>query len=224
MEHTFFAKLKEIFSNRLVPVFLVLSLGFIVIIAHIFNMQMVEPEKTKITRDEKSYTKTVSIPSTRGNIYDKSGNLLAYNELQFNLDMFYSAELKTNEQTNTAVFELIQILREYGYKREFAFPIAMDEEENLRFTISGTSLDRFKKNAYGLKSVNELTEKHKEATAEDVFNFMRFGNASSAMFQIDEKYSKADALEIMAYRYQFFTMYPSYSSFRVGFVLFLVMR
>ncbi|MBO4695749.1 MAG: hypothetical protein J5643_00545 [Lachnospiraceae bacterium] len=215
MEHTFWAKLKEIFSNRLVPIFMVLCIAFIIIIAHIFNMQMVEPEKTKITRDEKSYTKTVSIPSTRGNIYDKSGNLLAYNELQFNLEMFNSAELTNNLEMNTAIYKLILILREYGYKREFAFPIAMDEEENLRFTISGSALDRFKKNAYGLKSVSDLTEKHKEATAEQVFNFMRFGDGVSRMFQIGEEYSKADALEIMAYRYQFFTMYPSYSSFRV---------
>ena len=158
MEHTFWAKLKEIFTNRLVPVFLVLCLGFIVIIAHIFNMQMVEPEKTKITRDEKSYTKTVSIPSTRGNIYDKSGNLLAYNELQYNLDMFNSAELTNGQQMNTAIYELIKILRKYGYKREFSFPIVMDEDETLRFTVSGSALDRFKKNAYGLQSVKELTE------------------------------------------------------------------
>ena len=217
MQQTFGEKLKEIFQNRLVPVGIVLFVGFIILIVHVFNMQMVEPEKTKITRDEKSYTKVVSIPSTRGNIYDRNGNLLAYNDLQYNLDMFNSAELTDNQKMNTAIFELIKILRKYNYKREFAFPIVMedDEEQTLRFTISGAALDRFKKNAFGLKSVSDLKESHKNATAEDVFQFMRFGGAGARMFQISEDYSKADALEIMAYRYQFFTMYPSYSSFRV---------
>ena len=215
MQQTLGEKLKELFTNRLVPVGLVLFVLFGILIVHIFRMQMVEPEKTKITRDEKSYTKLVSIPSTRGNIYDCNGNLLAYNELQFNLDMFNSAELTNNLQMNTAIYELIKILREFNYKREFSFPLKMDENGELYFTVTGSNLDRFKKNAFGLKSVSELTEAHKAATAEDVFEFMRKGNNTSRMFQISDEYSKEDALEIMAYRYQFFTMYPSYSSFRV---------
>lgn len=215
MQQTLGEKLKELFSNRLVPVGLILLIAFGIMIVQIFNMQMVEPEETKITRDEKSYTKVVSLPSTRGNIYDRNGNLLAYNELQFNLDMFNSAELNNNEKMNTAIYELIKIMRNFDYKREFNFPIVMDEDGSLRFTISGSSLNRFKKNAYGLQSVNDLKEIHYNATAEDVFNFMRYGSNTSRMFQISDKYSKADALEIMAYRYQFFTMYPSYSSFRV---------
>ncbi|MBO7649138.1 MAG: hypothetical protein J6S79_00120, partial [Lachnospiraceae bacterium] len=215
MQQTLGEKLKELFTNRLVPVGLVLFVLFGILIVHIFRMQMVEPEKTKITRDEKSYTKLASIPSTRGNIYDCNGNLLAYNELQFNLDMFNSAELTNNLQMNTAIYELIKILREFNYKREFSFPLKMDENGELYFTVTGSNLDRFKKNAFGLKSVSELTEAHKAATAEDVFQFMRKGNNTSRMFQISDEYSKEDALEIMAYRYQFFTMYPSYSSFRV---------
>ena len=215
MNRTLGEKLRELFTNRLVPVGIVLFILFIILIVQIFRMQMVEPEKTKITRDEKSYTKVVSIPSTRGNIYDCNGNLLAYNELQFNLDMFNSAELTNNQEMNTAIYELIKILRQFNYKREFTFPLKMDENGNLQFTVTGSSLDRFKKNAFGLKSVNDLKEEHYAATAEDVFNFMRYGNNSSRMFQISEIYSKEDALEIMAYRYQFFTMYPSYSSFRV---------
>ena len=77
MQQTIVEKLKELFRNRLVPVGLVLFVAFLIMIVHIFRMQMVEPEKTKITRDEKSYTKTVSLPSTRGNIYYRNGNLLS---------------------------------------------------------------------------------------------------------------------------------------------------
>lgn len=215
MKQTFGEKLKELFSNRLVPVGLVFIIAFIIICVQIFNLQMVDPEQTKITHDEKSYTKTVSLPSTRGNIYDRNGKLLAYNELQYNLDLFNSAELTNNEQMNTAIFEFIQIMREFGYQREFSFPIKMEEDGSLVFTITGNALYRFKKNAYGLKNVSELKPEHYAASAEDVFNFLRFGNSGSRMFQISEEYSKADALEIMAYRYQFFTLYPSYSSFRV---------
>lgn len=215
MKQTFGEKLKELFSNRLVPVGLVFIVAFVIVCIQIFNLQMVDPEQTKITHDEKSYTKVISLPSTRGNIYDRKGSLLAYNELQYNLDMFNSAELKNNEEMNRAIFELIQIMREFNYQREFSFPIKMDEDGSLYFTITGNALYRFKKNAYGLKNVSDLKPEHYAASAEDVFKFMRFGNAGTRMFQISEEYSKKDALEIMAYRYQFFTLYPSYSSFRV---------
>ncbi|MBP5462025.1 MAG: hypothetical protein J6Y20_07880 [Lachnospiraceae bacterium] len=206
---------QSILSDRLIPVALVVVIICGILVGRLFFMQMIDEEKANVKQDTTSYTKTVAVQSTRGNIYDCKGVLLAYNTLQYNLEMFNSASLSTNAEKNEAIYSLIKLLRSFQYKREFDFYIALDEYARPYFTVSDMALLRFKKNVYSLKSVNDLTDEQKEATAEEVFNFLRYGNSSSRMFQISSSYTMSDALEIMAYRYQLFTLYPSYSSFRI---------
>ena len=206
---------QSILSDRLIPVALVVVIICGILVGRLFFMQMIDEEKANVKQDTTSYTKTVAVQSTRGNIYDCKGVLLAYNDLQYNLEMFNSASLSTNAEKNEAIYSLICLLRNFKYKREFDFYIALDEYSKPYFTVSDMALLRFKKNVYSLKSVNDLTDEQKEATAEEVFNFLRYGNSSSRMFQISSSYTMSDALEIMAYRYQLFTLYPSYSSFRI---------
>lgn len=215
MSESFWDKIRNLSSNRLLPVGVLLGLVIILIVTRLFHMQMVDNDVTDVESDTTSYTRTVPVSATRGEIYDCNGVLLAYNDLQYNLEMYDSAELSTNAEKNEAIFSLIQLLRDFDYKREFPFYLTLDEEGELQFTVEGNTLLRFKKNAYGLSSVNDLSAEQIAATAEDVFAFMRYGDQSSRMFQIDESYSMEDALEIMAYRYQLFILYPSYSSFRI---------
>ena len=55
------------------------------------------------------------------------------------------------------------------------------------------------------KSEKELRDKQLNATAEQVFEYLRNGTLGSAgtgkMFDIDKSYSKKDALKIMSVRY-----------------------
>ncbi|MBR5712536.1 MAG: hypothetical protein IKX54_02975 [Lachnospiraceae bacterium] len=205
----------SLLSDRLVPTVLLLAVLFGIIVVKLFLMQMIDDSKAKIKQDTTSYTKTIAVPATRGNIYDSKGVLLAYNDLQYNLEMYDSASLSTNAQKNAAIYSLIQLLREFNYKREFDFYIRINNNYELEFTVTGNALLRFKKNAYGLKSVENLTEAQRNASAAEVFDFLRNGDKSVRMFQISNDYMMEDALEIMAYRYQLFILYPSYSSFRI---------
>ncbi len=205
----------RLLADRLIPVILIIGMLFGAIILRLFYMQMIDESTAKIKENTTSYTKTIAVPATRGNIYDCKGVILAYNDLQYNLEMYDSATLSTNAQKNEAIYSLIELLRKFNYKREFDFYIKINESGEFEFTVSGNALLRFKKNAYGLPTTDKLTDEQKEATAEEVFNFLRYGNNSSRMFQISDDYSREDALEIMAYRYQLFTLYPSYSSFRI---------
>ena len=206
---------QSLLSDRLVPISLIMVIVCGIVIGRLFFMQMLDEEKAKVKQDTTSYTKTIPVQSTRGNIYDCKGVLLAYNDLQYNLEMFNSASLSTNDEKNEAIYSLIQLLRSFHYKREFDFYIKLDENGDPYFTVSDMALLRFKKNVYSLRSVNELTDKQKATTAQEVFDFLRYGNGAVRMFQISDKYSKEDALEIMAYRSQLFTLYPSYTSFRI---------
>lgn len=215
MEESLFDKLRDLMQNRLVHVGLLLCFMFGIIVVRLFQMQMVDNTETAVEGDSTSHTKTIPVQATRGNIYDCNGVLLAYNDLQYNLEMYDSANLSTNDEKNAAIHSLIQLLDEFGYEREFDFYIELDENGELQFTVSDTALLRFKKNAYGLTGIDKLTEEHLAATAQDVFDFLRYGNQSSRMFQISDSYTMSEALEIMAYRYQLFILYPSYSSFRI---------
>ena len=111
-----------------------------------------------------------------------------------------SALSNSNAQKNKSILRMVNILKEHGYEIELDFAIELDENGELTFNVSGTAEQRFKKNAYGLRSVNDLSEKQKEATAEEVFNFLRYGDKSSAMFQVSEEYSLEEALAIITVR------------------------
>ena len=173
---------QSLLTDRLVPTMLIIAALFGILIGRLFFMQMIDESSAKVKEDTSTKTKTVAVPATRGNIYDCKGVLLAYNDLQYNLEMYDSASLSTNAEKNAAIYSLIQLLREFNYKREFDFYIKIDEHGYLAFTVSGNALLRFKKNAYGLTSIDKLTEEQKAATAEDVFNFLRYGASPAKIF------------------------------------------
>ena len=206
---------QSLLTDRLIPIALIMVIVCGILVGRLFYMQMLDAEKANVKQDTTSYTKTIPVQSTRGNIYDCKGVLLAYNDLQYKLEMYNSASLSTNAQKNEAIYSLIQLLKSFNYKREFDFYLKLDENGEPAFTVSDNALLRFKKNVYSLKSVNDLTEEQKATTAREVFDYMRYGKGNSRMFQISDEYSMEDALEIMAYRYQLFTLYPSYTSFRI---------
>ncbi len=150
--------------------------------------------------EEEEYKSTAErdIKSTRGLIFDRNGNLLAYNELKYAVVMSDTGVLTTNAEKNAMLYRLIKLLERYGNELELDFCIYLDENGELAFNVSGNAELRFKKNAYCLTSVNKLTEEQRNATAQEVFDFLRNG---TGMFQISGSYSIEDILKIMTIRY-----------------------
>ena len=65
-----------------------------------------------------SIVKTKNIPSTRGNIYDTKGELLAYNDLAYTVkieDVYESSSTK-NAQLNNNILTLIKMIEKNGDK------------------------------------------------------------------------------------------------------------
>lgn len=213
------AKIKGIFQNRLAYLILAVIILFSILVIRMYQLQIIEGDSSAAVQSSssssyKSYKLRYN-DSTRGNIYDRNGNLLAYNVQSFNIVMGNSGLISSNFVKNSMISHLIKIIEKNGYQIETEFPIYIDEEGELQFSVSGNTLLRFKKNAYGLQSVNNLSDEQKEATAQEVFDFMRYGNATSAMFGISDDYPLPEALKIMNIRYQLFTLYPQYSQFTV---------
>lgn len=202
-------KIKEIISSRLLPVSLIFMALIAVLISRLFTLQIVEGDEHSSVAAVKR-TNQREIKSTRGNIYDRKGRLLAYNEISYSVVMEQNTGLTTNKDINDMLFRLITILEEYGNAIENDFGIVINKDGELEFNVSGPAELRFKKNAYGLSNTNQLSEEQKNATALEVFDFLRHGNSKYMMFNISDDYSLEEALKIMTLRYALFTSYPGY--------------
>ena len=83
-----FSKIKEalgrILESRLVVVIIVFCLLFLMLVNRVFYLQIVKGQEYldnyKLQIEKKKYTE-----GTRGNIYDRNGKVLAYNELAYSV-------------------------------------------------------------------------------------------------------------------------------------------
>ncbi len=80
MFEEFKEKFIELILSRTFVMILVLTVLFGSLIYRVFNLQIVHGEEY-LDSFETRIKKELTIEGTRGNIYDRNGNLLAYNEL-----------------------------------------------------------------------------------------------------------------------------------------------
>ena len=203
--------LKEYMSHRLFPLTIVFFILCGILIYRLFILQIVDGQEY-LNNFTYKQERTVTVPASRGIIYDKNGKELAYNEISYSVTFGNSeqleskaAELKMDEDElkNKIVHDTIQILERNGDQVIYSdFPISIDENGNLNFTVEGSALTRFRMEVYAVSKEEDLKE-HANASAEDIFRYLRNNNDAkkNRNFDIDDSYSKEDALKIMAVRY-----------------------
>ncbi|ROR29142.1 penicillin-binding protein 2 [Mobilisporobacter senegalensis] len=210
MLDNFLEGLKRIIKSRLMPVSIIYFLLFFTIIYQLFHLQIVNGDeynnemelKTEIKRDLKS---------TRGNIRDRTGKLLAYNELSYTVTLEDIGELQTNEEKNAMIYDLIQIIEKHGDTIAYDFPLAFNKNDEIEFTVDKNEELRFKKDIYYHSKIEELTTEEKNATAKEVYDYLRGFTDIRSMFDITEEYTDEEALKIMTVRYaQFMNTYRKY--------------
>lgn len=197
-------KIREIATSRLTIVTILFTAMFGCLVYQILTLQVPKAQATEEKTDVKE-SKLRDIKSTRANIYDVNGKLLAENVVSYSIVMEESGLLTNNEQKNAMIYKLIKILDKHNVSMDLSFGIELDENGEFVFNVEDTAELRFKKNAYGRKSINDLIEEERNATAFDVYSFMRYGAARASMFQISDEYELEDALKIMAVRYTLFS-------------------
>lgn len=185
---------------------------FAVLIHQVFDLQIVHGQEymdsfeTKIKRE-----KTIDGP--RGNIYDRNGNLLAYNELANSVtieDVYESGKLK-NYKLNTTIYKTIKIIEENQDQLVSDFKIQLNKYNKFEYTVEGTSLQRFLADVYGHSSIKDLTSKEKNSSPDDIINYLsgwdrfRIGKYSEDdnkdSFVPGNGYTKEEVLKILNVRY-----------------------
>lgn len=150
--------LKKLISSRLFILGGFLFFLFCVLGVRLFNLQIVngeEYQETYMARTER----TVSLTGTRGNIYDRNGNVLAYNELSYNVVIQDNGDYETANERNRMLLLLVRILNRHGESVEGEFQVGFDSSGEMVFTSSSeTSRKRFLADLYGLRTIDELDD------------------------------------------------------------------
>ncbi len=158
--------------------------------------------------------KTRDIASIRGDIYDRNGNILAYNELAYSVKIEDVIEQgsQRNKKLNATIMNLIQMIEKNGDKCITDFKIYLDEDGDFAFSVEGTSLLRFLADVYGHSKIGDLKDAQRTATAQEVMEFLsnRTNFAigayedpenSKSEFIPGEGYTKEEWLKLITIRY-----------------------
>ena len=204
-----FENIKEVFrmffKSRLAVAAVLMTVLFGVLLWRVFYLQIVKGEKYQDNYTLK-IVKERTLNSTRGNIYDRNGELLAYNELAYSITIedngSYSSTDKKNESLNAEIAQVITALEKNGDAITDDFKIDRTGEGTYEFNVTGTSLKRFLADVYGESSYDDLGMNKKlgydtsQATVDQVMDYLR-----NDCYGIDDSYSDEMAFKITIVRF-----------------------
>ena len=170
-----------------------------ILIYRVFDLQIINGENY-LNNFSLQSKKERTVDAVRGNIYDKNGVLLAYNELAYSVTIedVYESGSDKNKNLNNTICKTINYIESNGDKISCDFNIYLDEYGNYQFSVSGTKLNRFKADIYGRAYIDDMTYGESSSTAEDIIEYL----AGSKRFDIDtSSLSKSDVLKIVSIRY-----------------------
>ena len=217
--------LKDAIFNRFTLLLIVYVVFIVVLVQRLFVMQIINGQDY-LNNFKLTIKKETTLKSTRGNIYDRNGKLLAYNKLAYAVtieDNFESGK-KKNALINDSLFRAINIVESCGDTVSNDFNIIINDDGQYDFAISGTKLTRFLADIYGHKSMDDLTTAERNSTPDDVVRYLadskRYGIGHTVIdakgnseFVPLEGYTKEEVLKIMTVRYQLSTnSYQKYLS------------
>ena len=156
----------------LLIVFLVL---FSLIVSRLFTLQILNGE-TYENDFTLSIEKKKILKSTRGEIFDRNGNLLAYNELIYEVTFedkgSYADSAARNLALNGILYTAIRIIESHGDSTWRNFRIALDANGDYVYTVKGFNLSRFKADFFGYRTIDEMTPEEAEISAPDLVALM----------------------------------------------------
>ena len=210
---------KSFFNNRIGILLIIFGAMSVVLVFRLVQLQLIDGEQYASNFTVKT-TKTRKLRSSRGNIYDARGNLLAYNKLSNSVTIADNGTYETTRQKNLAlngeIFKLVQIIREHGDVLTSDFHIVVGEDGAYKFdTDNETTINRFRADVYGYRTIEELSQEEHSAGPDKIMHDLGCEDRF-ALFREDAPYTeeeltsnglplemeKEDALAVTSIRYQ----------------------
>lgn len=212
-----FESIKEFFKNLFKSRLLVLGVAMIalsgILVQRIFTLQIIDGAQYQENYNLK-IQKTRTLSSTRGNIYDRDGNLLAYNELAYSITIedngSYDTAKEKNQTVNAAIEKVLQVLDQNGDTIDNSFDISMGEDGSYSFNVKDKTLLRFLADVYGRKTIDDedflkknddLGYVEAEATADQVVEYLCSKKDNVGYGLTTDKYTQQDLYRILVIRY-----------------------
>lgn len=194
------------FKSRLFVLSAVMILLSVILIQQVFMLQIVNGEEY-LNNYRLKIEKKRELKSTRGNIYDRNGNLLAYNELAYTITIedngSYGDTAEKNASVNQELEQIFLELDANGDSIDNNFEITRNDNGSYEFNVEGKAKQRFLADVFGHPSVDDLGFNNKlgydegEATADQVMEYLQ----SKRKFGIAGKYEGDMAYRITVIRY-----------------------
>lgn len=148
--------IKKVAYSRLFALTVVFTCMFSVLVAHLFNLQIIQGEDM-LNKYIQQTEKTVYTPGTRGNIFDRNGKLLAYNELAYSVTIQDTGDYKTDAAFNAMLLRLVNILQKHNVEIEGKFEVGLDEYGEVVYTSSSENGRLgFLRDIYGYRYIEDL--------------------------------------------------------------------
>ena len=190
----------------LITVFCVLAL---ILMQRLFVLQIVDG-KDYLENYTLSIRKTKVIQGTRGNIYDRDGEILATNRMSYSVEIedngSYQNRTQKNEILNETIAKTIALIEKCGDSVVADFGITLDKNDDYQFVYAeGTKRLRFLADVYGYPTIDELKEKKLDKSSpQEVMDFLcankrKNGNYGFGIEQ--EEYGKELTLKLVTIRY-----------------------
>ena len=191
-------KIKRIFKKislkRTTVLILVFVIMSVVLVRRLFDLQIIQGEDY-ISKFQARTTKERVIKSTRGNILDRNGDILASNVLSYSLTLedngTYTSTREKNLTLNGVAYQVLQILHSNGDDITHSFHIVVDKNGEYTFDVAeGFTLNRFRADIYGQALIDDLKDEQKTATADQMMEFLTGSEKFSIVLSGDRAYTE----------------------------------
>ena len=208
--------MKKLKISRDFVLIIIFVLLFSVLIVRLFQLQIVKGEEYKNNFILKTKREIV-IPGSRGNIYDRNGKPLATNKVANSVTFedreVYNSNRERQLKLNSKIYKMIRLIKNNGDMIETSLKIIIDQNGNYQFSVDYFWLERFKADVYGKANIDDMEDKEKNATADEVLSFLsdkfcifsegnkKYTNKEKKDYGLPQQFEKSDLLDILNIRY-----------------------
>lgn len=166
-----------IMKSRLMVLILVFCVTSTVLVGRLFYLQIVRGEDY-LENYELQIRKTNSIAATRGNIYDRNGNILASNELAYSVTIKDTVPAdadsdEKNEILNNTLDKVLELVEKNGDSVIDSFGVILNQAGEYEYAETNeTRKLRFIADVYGEAYVDDLEEDERDQSAAELIHYL----------------------------------------------------